>query len=135
MVNYLLDTNHASRLMGNDSRIVDKVRQAIQIEATFGISMTVLGELYFAVFASQRQQQNRQRLSQLLTTLHIYPFDEDTAVEFGRLQAEQKAKGRPIPPLDAQIAAVARFNGLTVLTADRHFDYVAELLVEDWLAD
>jgi predicted nucleic acid-binding protein len=37
--------------------------------------------------------------------------------------------------LDAQIAAVARQQGLTVLTADRHFDYIDDLDVENWLAE
>jgi tRNA(fMet)-specific endonuclease VapC len=132
---YLLDTNHASHLMGNDDRIVRKVRQARQTGDEFGISMTILGELYFAVYASQRQVQNLQRLSRLLSTLHIYSFDSVSAEAFGRIQAEQKTKGRPIPPLDAQIAAVARQQGLTVLTADRHFGYIDGLDVENWLAD
>jgi tRNA(fMet)-specific endonuclease VapC len=132
---YLLDTNHASRLMGNDDRIVGKVRQARQTGDEFGVSMTILGELYFAVYASQRQIQNLQRLSRLLATLHLYSFDNESAEAFGKIQAEQKNKGRPIPPLDAQIAAVARQQGLTVLTADRHFDYIDNLDVENWLAE
>jgi tRNA(fMet)-specific endonuclease VapC len=134
MTKYLLDTNHASRLMGNETVIVAKVRQARQTGDEFGISMTVLGELYFAVYASQRRTQNLQRLMGLVTTVQIYPFDEGVAEEFGRIQAEQKAKGRPIPPLDAQIAAVARQQGLTVLTADQHFQYFDALNVENWLA-
>jgi predicted nucleic acid-binding protein len=74
-------------------------------------------------------------LSRLLTTLHLYSFDRESAEAFGSIQAE-KTKGRPIPPLDAQIAAVARQQGLTVLTADRHFvDYIDGLDVENWLAD
>lgn len=132
---YLLDTNHAGYLMGNDSRIVTRLKQKVQSGDEFGISMTVLGELYYAVHASQRRQQNQQRLLQMLTTLQIYPFDQSAAEEFGRIQAEQKAKGRPIPPLDAQIAAVARWRGLSVLTADGHFDYVDDLEIENWLVE
>lgn len=135
MARYLLDTNHASRLMGNDARIVAKVQHAQQTGAEFGISMTILGELYFAVYASQHQAQNLYRLTRLLTTLQIYPFNQLAAEEFGRIQAEQKAKGRPIPPLDAQIAAVARQHGLTVLTSDRHFDFIDALSIEDWFAE
>jgi tRNA(fMet)-specific endonuclease VapC len=134
MAKYLLDTNHASRLMGNDVRIVTKVRNSQQTGDEFGISMTVLGELHFAVYASQHQAQNLHRLTRLLTSLRIYPFDQIAAEEFGRIQAEQKANGRPIPPLDAQIAAVARQHGLTVLTSDRHFNYIDALDVEDWFA-
>lgn len=133
MVRYLLDTNHASRLMGNDERIVARVRQAEKIDDEFSISMTIVGELYYAVYASRHHLRNLQRLTQLLNALQIYPFDRAAADEFGRIQAEQKAKGRPIPPLDAQIAAVARRHGMTVLTADRHFDMIDGAIVENWV--
>ncbi|MDQ4078438.1 MAG: PIN domain-containing protein [Chloroflexota bacterium] len=133
MVEYLLDTNHASRLMSQDRRVLSHVRQAETSGDTLGVSMTVVGELYFAVHASRRHVQNLQRLQQLLATLHIYPFEQADAEEFGRIQAEQKAKGRPIPPLDAQIAAVARRRGLTVLTADKHFGYVDGIPTQNWL--
>lgn len=38
-----------------------------------------------------------------------------------------------IPPLDAQIAAVARVHGFTVLTSDKHFDWIDNLELENWL--
>lgn len=135
MASYLLDTNHASRLMGLDTRIVANVRQAEQTGEEFGIPITVVGELYFAVHASQHRLQNLQRLTRLLNMVHIYAFDRIAAEEFGRIQAEQKAKGRPIPSLDAQIAAVARQHALTVLTADKHFGYIDGLTIENWLAE
>jgi predicted nucleic acid-binding protein len=43
------------------------------------------------------------------------------------------AKGRPVPPTDTQIAAVARLYHLTILTADHHFQYIDNLTVENWL--
>jgi tRNA(fMet)-specific endonuclease VapC len=55
------------------------------------------------------------------------------AEEYGRIRAELKAKGRPIPGTDAQIAAVARLHDLTVLSTDHHFQYVDNLRVESWL--
>jgi tRNA(fMet)-specific endonuclease VapC len=95
--------------------------------------MTVLSELFFAVYASQHQQKNMERLTQILQTLYLYEFNQTSAEEFGKIQAEQKAKGRPIPPMDAQIAAVARHQSLTVLTADKHFSFIDSLSVENWL--
>ena len=60
-------------------------------------------------------------------------FDVIAAEEYGRIKAELKAKGRPIPGTDAQIAAIARLHDLTVLSDDRHFQYVDNLRVESWL--
>jgi predicted nucleic acid-binding protein len=134
MTNYLLDTNHASRLMAQQEPISSRIHQAWTSGDQFGLSMTVLGELYYAVYASQHQAQNLRRLQILLNALLLWPFDDLAAEAFGRIQAEQKARGRPIPPMDAQIAAVARLHGLIVLTADRHFQFVAGLSVQSWLS-
>jgi tRNA(fMet)-specific endonuclease VapC len=132
MMNYLLDTNHASWLMAQRNTIVARMSQAQADGARFGVSVTVLGELYYAVYASQRRAENLRRLQALAGALLLWPFDALTAEEFGRIQAEQKAKGRPIPPLDAQIAAVARVNNLTLLTDDRHFTFVDGIAIENW---
>lgn len=135
MSRYLLDTNHAGRLMAGEPLIVNRIRRSEQLGDEFAISMTVVGELYYAVHASRQFQRNRQHLTQLLNSVRVYPFGRTTAEEFGRIQAEQKAKGRPIPPLDAQIAAVARHHVLTILTAGKHFDTIDGIEVENWLAD
>jgi tRNA(fMet)-specific endonuclease VapC len=135
MARYLLDTNHASRLMANDPHLTARLRQVNGGAADFGIPMTVVGELYYAVYARRHRLENQQRLTKLLDTLPVYPFDLAAAEEFGRIQAEQKAKGRPVRPLDAQIAAVARQHQLTVLTADKHFSFIENLNVENWLAE
>jgi tRNA(fMet)-specific endonuclease VapC len=135
MTNYLLDTNHASWLMAQQESIVARLRQAQATGDRFGISATVLGELYYAVYASQRRAENLHRLQALAGALLLWPFDALVAEEFGRIQAEQKAKGRPIPPLDAQIAAAARVNDLILLTDDRHFTFVDGIAIDNWGRD
>jgi len=52
VTNYLLDTNHASWLMAQQSPIVARLRQSQAAGDQFGIPVTVLGELYYAVYAS-----------------------------------------------------------------------------------
>ncbi len=131
-MNYLLDTNHASWLMAQQAPFAARLRQAQVAGDQFGISITVLGELYYAVYASQRSAENLRRLQSLIGVLLLWPFDALAAQEFGRIQAEQKAKGRPIPPLDAQIAAVARVNDLVILTDDKHFTFVDGITAENW---
>lgn len=132
VASYLLDTNHATRLMARDDPINRRVGQARAGGDLFGLSITVLAELYYAVYASQRHRENLRRLRALVEDLLLWPFDKEAAEEFGRIQAEQRAAGRPIPPLDAQIAAVARVRGLIVLTSDRHFRFVSGLSVQNW---
>ncbi|MEA3345639.1 MAG: hypothetical protein U9Q78_05255 [Chloroflexota bacterium] len=62
MTNYLLDTNHASWLMAKKDSLVAHLHQAQANGDRFGISVTVLGELYYAVYASQRRVENLRRL-------------------------------------------------------------------------
>ncbi|MEW6214360.1 MAG: PIN domain-containing protein [Nitrospirota bacterium] len=50
-----------------------------------------------------------------------------------RFKQNKRQKGKPIPSIDAQIAAVARIHNLTVLTTDQHFILVDGLTVENWL--
>lgn len=133
MADYLLDTNHASKFLDGAEPLTSRVKALQQKGFRFGISVTVLGELYYAVYASKWREANRARLMAFLEDIELWPFDELAAEEFGRIQAEQKAKGKPIPPTDAQIAAVARVHNLTVLTADHHFFLVDGVSVENWL--
>ena len=57
---------------------------------------------------------------------------EATAREYGRIKAELRAAGKPIPENDIWIAAQAREHGLPVATCDEHFKCVDGLTVLDW---
>lgn len=57
------------------------------------------------------------------------PFDEASALEWGRLMAEGRATGRPRSPIDMIIAAIAAAHGCIVVTAnERHFRDVVDFL-------
>ena len=44
------------------------------------------------------------------------PVDEVVAIEWGRMLARAETRGKPLPVIDALIAATAIVNGLTVVT-------------------
>ncbi len=133
MAAFLMDTNHVSHFLAGHPTLKTRVRAAQGRGDIFGISTTILGELYYAAYASQRKKENLARLKAFLNVVLLWEFDEVAAEEFGKIQAEQKVKGKPIPPTDAQIAAVARVRGLTVLSDDAHFTFVDKLKIENWL--
>lgn len=55
-------------------------------------------------------------------------------MEFGKIQAELRRKGRPTGDLDALIAAVARSRQDILVTHNtRHFINIDGLQLEDWL--
>jgi tRNA(fMet)-specific endonuclease VapC len=131
MSGYLLDTNHAGVLLGDSAALRTRVRAASA--DAFYLCQPSLGELWYMVFNSTRVDENRLQLAKLLAEFPTLEFDASCAMEFGKIQVALRKRGRPIPAIDVQIAAVARTQDLTVLTSDAHFDSVDALRVENWL--
>lgn len=130
---YHFDTNHAIAHLNGDPRLLSHLNAAQSTAVAFAINTTVLGELYYGAYASRRSTDNVTRLAAFVGRLVLIEFDAAAAQEFGRIKAEQRVKGKPIPTADAQIAAVARIRGLTVLTNDAHFQFVGNLSIANWL--
>jgi tRNA(fMet)-specific endonuclease VapC len=128
---YLLDTNHASAVFSYKLDLASHPKRTPSHE--FGLPLPVIAELWFMVFASARLQKNQQRLLEIMPDFTRWPFDEKAAVEFGRIKAELKKAGGPLPTIDVQIAAIARANGFTLLTADKHFNGIRGLKLENWM--
>jgi tRNA(fMet)-specific endonuclease VapC len=99
----------------------------------FAISLPSIGELWFMVINSVRIAKNSGELELMLNDFLQVEFDFRSAVEFGRIKSELRHSGRPIPDVDAQIAAIARAGKWVLLTADSHFSNVTGLTCEDWL--
>jgi tRNA(fMet)-specific endonuclease VapC len=133
---YLLNTNHAVALLNDDSRMVVRLAQPEYAQSDFGITTIALGELYYGAFHGSRSEDNVRRIRDtIIPAFRLFPFDAEAAEEFGRIQAELRVRGTPIPVADAQIAAIARVHRMTLLSSDTHFSSVDNLVVEDWLAD
>lgn len=132
LIRYLLDTNHAGRLLDERAPLWDRIVEVDRSQV--GIAIPSVGELWFMVFNSTRVRSNQLLLKGLLRQLRVWEFDAKAATEFGKLRKELRDKGRPIPTFDVLIAAIARVNNLVLLTADQHFNAVDRLAVENWLA-
>jgi tRNA(fMet)-specific endonuclease VapC len=131
MTRYLLDTNHVSAILKRQPVILARIKATAQVD--LGVPMPVIGELWFMVFNSGRIARNTGELEGVLSAFEPWDFDERAATDFGRIKSELRRVGRPIPDVDVQIAAIARVNGLILLTADAHFEAVRGLSRENWL--
>ena len=76
--------------------------------------------------------QNIERIAELVATTTILGTDADTALYYGQVKTELRQKGRPIPENDIWIAAIALQYDLTLITRDAHFEYIENLLTEEW---
>ena len=64
----------------------------------------------------------------------ILPFDVAAAEWLADERARLHKKGKPVPYADAQIAAIAAVNGLTLVTANaKDFNRFEGLAVESWM--
>jgi tRNA(fMet)-specific endonuclease VapC len=63
----------------------------------------------------------------------ILPYDDAAATWHGHERARLEAIGRPVPYVDAQIAAIAHARKLVVVTLNtRDFSPFTNLKVENW---
>jgi tRNA(fMet)-specific endonuclease VapC len=119
MTRYLLDTNHAGTLLRDENApLWARLRTLSRAECA--VCRPVVGELWYMVFNSSRVDANRSKLEALLAQFDVWEFDAAAAVEFGRVRAELRRAGRPIPMFDILIAAIARSTGVVLVTADSH---------------
>lgn len=129
---YMLDTNIVAYAKNNrPEAVMDRLREYDPDELC--ISVITLAELEYGVFNSSNPDRNQLALTLFLAGIEIVPFDDDAAVEYGRIRADLKRRGTPIGANDLMIAAHAKSRGLVLVTNNtREFERVEGLELEDW---
>ena len=132
-VRYLLDTGPTFDCMFRRRGVHDRVREARRRGAKIGIALPVLGEVIAGVEGSASRDATCEVVRREMNQFVLWPFNKAAALEFGRIFADLKRRGRIIQQVDIQIAAIARTLGsCTVISADGDFSEIAGLTVEDW---
>lgn len=134
MNRYLLDTNHLSAYLDRQPTIEQRVDAALLAGDRCGICFPVLCEYRTGIRLGRRFKRNLARLQAALSVLRVWPVDEETAVEFAELFQELRSAGRMLSQFDLLIAAIARQHRLILLTADKDFQPVQGVKVENWLS-
>lgn len=121
----LLDTNAYSRLGRGEPSLAGLVREAQSIV----FSTVVAGELIAGFRRGGRLDENLGSLRRFLASprVSLLPVTWTTADRFGRILADLRRKGRPIPTNDVWIAAHAMESGAELVSYDLHFGQVAGL--------
>ena len=92
----------------------------------------VLGELYYGAHKSARPPENIARVGTVAETAAVLSCDAATAAVYGKLKAELRELGTPIPENDLWIAALAVQHDATLVTRDTHFDLLPNLPTVAW---
>ena len=135
----LLDTNVLSEVLRPlpDPAVAEWMRRLpreqawtcsiVVAELLTGVELLPVGRKRAALEHAVQDILNRDFNGQVLD------FDLECAHHFARIRAQRRTMGRPIPDLDAQIAAIASVHNATLATRNiRDFELCGVKLVDPW---
>ena len=109
------------------------IPDAVDAMASYGkyvfIPSIVMGELSFGFMKGSRQQFNEKKLQQIISRLRIEIIDvnKNVARRYAIIYLSLVKKGAKIPINDVWIAACSMEVGGTLLTRDKHFEFVDQI--------
>ena len=125
-MNLVLDTNIYCDF-------AEGIATTLDIMAEFGdffyLPSIVLGELSYGFLKGRKREFNEKKLSEVIRKLNIelITVTRSVASKYGLIYFSLNQKGRKIPLNDVWIAACCMEVGGTLLTHDRHFEYVDQI--------
>lgn len=125
-VRVALDTNRLTDLFQGDSLLADRLGICDEV----WIPLIVVGEMKAGFYGGNQQHRNHLLLQNLLTkpTVEVLIPDQETAEHYARLFVQLKRAGTPVPDNDLWIASLVLQHRLTLITRDRHFTRIPQLL-------
>jgi tRNA(fMet)-specific endonuclease VapC len=132
----MLDTNMVSYILKGKSPAARARLASVNKGEIACISSVTEGELLYGIAKSCGNAQRNKSLEWFLAKLNVYPWGREEAAAYGQLRAKQKVMGKTLGPLDTQIAAHAVALGAILITNDKTFRYVSDLVaIENWATD
>ena len=121
-----LDTNRLTDLFQGDAALAEYLGICDEVR----IPLVVLGELKAGFYGGTQTSRNEALLHKLLakTTVGILLPSRETAEHYARLFVQLKRAGTPIPDNDLWIAALVLEHDLRLISRDRHFERIPQLL-------
>ncbi len=113
---YILDTNIIIDFFSNKIKLLEK-----HSNAQFVIPSIVIGELYYGAYLSAKSKLRVKQIEDFIAECEVVVIDENTSKYYGKIKAQLKLDGKPIPENDVWIASLAIQHNLTLITRDMHF--------------
>ena len=121
-----LDTNRLTDLFQGDAELAEFLATCDEV----WIPLIVLAEIKAGFYGGTQQHRNEVLLRKFMAkpTVGMLLPGRETAEQYARLFVQLKRAGTPAPDNDLWIAALALENDLALITRDRHFDNIPQLL-------
>jgi len=130
---YVFDTNHCIYLMNAwntpEEQLSTYERHTMTAfnrlkEDVIYMSEASVGELWYGVERSQRQEYNRTRLNILILAVPPLPVTRRIWELYGQTKAELGKVGKIIPDIDLLIASTAKYHHMTLIANDKHMKHL-----------
>ena len=125
---YLLDSNIIIDIFRGDKKAISRIKRLYVVY----VPVIVIGELYYGANKSDQTPKRKLEVEQLEEMVTVLNITRSTARIYGEIKDKLRAKGRPIPENDIWIAAISLEHQLTLLTKDKHFENVEDLVIEEF---
>ncbi len=122
----LVDTNVIIRVLKGTSELFNLFDD---MENLF-VSSISIGELMYGAQLSERADDNSENYLSFCQQMKVIVPDEEVSRYYGKIKAQLKRNGTPIPENDIWIAATAMAGDLDLVTADNDFKSVEGLSLE-----
>jgi len=133
---YMLDTNTVSYILKGISPKARKHLSSLRRNEIAAVSSITEGELWYGLDRISGGDLRHNALRSFLGRIKVLPWDSEAAAAYGKFRAHQEAIGRPLGPLDTQIAAHAIAEGAILVSNDKAFNHAAGLSgLENWATD
>ncbi|MFT3801618.1 MAG: type II toxin-antitoxin system VapC family toxin [Burkholderiaceae bacterium] len=130
MSRYLLDTNTVSYVFRRQGRVARRL--ATHKVGTVFLSAVTEAELCYGI-ARHPAPGLEVAIREFLMRVEVLSWTSEVAKTYGRLRADLERVGTTVALHDLQIAAHALQQKMILVSHDRIFTRVPELIVEDWL--
>jgi len=125
-VRVALDTNRLTDLFQGDTDLAELLSRCEEV----WIPLVVLAEIKAGFYGGTERLRNEILLRKFLmkTTVKVLLPGRETAEHYAHLFVQLKRAGTPVPDNDLWIAALALEHDLALITRDRHFARIPQLL-------
>ncbi len=126
-VRVAIDTNRLTDLFRGDRELAGRLERCEAV----AVPLIVVGELKAGFYGGSLRRRNEALLSAFLAqpTVSVLKPGRETAEHYARLFVQLRRAGAPVPDNDLWIAALVLEHDLRLITRDRHFRKIPQLLL------
>ena len=121
-----LDTNRITDLLRGDLEPAEQLSTAEEV----WIPLFALGEIKAGFQGGTQQRRNESLLNRLLAkpTVDVLLPGRETAEQYARIFVQLRRAGTPVPENALWIAALVLEHDLVLITRDRHFERIPQVI-------